>query len=66
MPELERVTNSQGQPIGWATPGRPDLAAILQHYAAQEAAQEALRRAIRSSQLPPEPQAQAWLISDRH
>jgi hypothetical protein len=66
MAELERVTNSQGQPIGWATPGQPLLAEILRRHAAQTAAQEARAQAIRAGLLPPGPPEGSWLISDRH
>lgn len=66
MPELEPVTNGQGRPIGWVTPGQPWLAEILRSHAADVTAQEAHRQARRAGILPPAPPAERWAISDRH
>ena len=66
MAELEAVTDSQGRPLGWVTPGQPLLAELLRGHAAQLAAQEAHRQAIRAGLLPPPPASQIWHVSDRH
>lgn len=63
---LAPVTDSQGRPIGWATPGQPWLAEILRQHAADVAAQAARSEAIRAGTLQPAPRAERWDISDRH
>jgi hypothetical protein len=53
------------RPIGPMT-ADPFLSRIAARYIASEAATAARRDAIRRGDIPPDPPAAGWLISDRH
>lgn len=53
------------RPIG-PTTADPFLSRIAARYIASEAAAAEHRDAIRRGDIPPDPPADSWLISDRH
>lgn len=63
---LQAIADADGVTIGWTSRGDALLADVLRAAHARELAEHARRAAIRRGELPADPPAGRWLISDRH